>query len=166
MVTVWGAAGGYGSGLAAGFIETGRIDQAHRAGLEGAKSGLRTGAIAGGTMAVVEAKKGGYNLWSGKENLNRRRVTLGYYEDYLLQAEKNNTDKFHLDLEKTPMTDKQLWRANKRFLRYHIWKGSIFELSSKPNPLTPFRGFNKEINFMSKQGYRITSDGKQLMYGN
>ena len=63
---VGGAAGGYGGGLAAGLIETGSLSQAHEYGKQGAVQGLKSGAIAGGTQAVVDARKGGYNFWSGK----------------------------------------------------------------------------------------------------
>ena len=87
---VGGAAGGYGGGITAGLIETGNLEKAHEYGKQGALSGLKTGAITGGTMAVVEARKGGYDFWSGKHT--ERSVTNfvkrnGYLPDnYITKA--------------------------------------------------------------------------------
>ena len=86
--------------------------------------------------------------------------------EFICQANKNKTDKFYVDLENNPMSEKQLWRSNKQFLRKHMWKGSVFELSSKVNPEWGHRGFNKEIKFMNRNGYKVSSDGKKLLYGN
>ena len=161
---VGGLAGGYGGGLTAGLIETGNLEQAHEYGKQGAVQGLKTGAIAGGTMAVVEARKGGYNLWSGKEKLKRQTTVIGKVGTYEKFADDIGANKFQVTDEKwNSMTSKQRWRMNKNFLRDAMWRGDKFLLSNPVNSSTYNGYFRKEIDFLSSHGFSLK--GNSLIYG-
>ena len=161
---IGGAAGGYGGGLTVGLIETGSFKKAHEYGLQGGKQGLKTGTITAGSMAVLEAQKGGYNLWSGKEKSNRQTTVLGKSGTYEKFADEIDANKFEVPEEEwNAMTNKQRWRKNKRFLRNAMWRGDKFLLSNPVNNSTYNGYFRKEIDFLTRNGFSLKSN--KMIYG-
>ncbi|MBZ0241585.1 MAG: RHS domain-containing protein [Bacteroidales bacterium] len=61
-----GFAGGYAGGFAAGYLYTGDLGQAGKIGLQGAYLGGGLGFGLGAGTAAYNAKRGGYNPWTGK----------------------------------------------------------------------------------------------------
>ena len=66
--TISGTAAGYGSGLVTGAVLTGNLREAHKYGLKGAGEGAKYGSISAGAGAIMDARKGGYNWWSGQDS--------------------------------------------------------------------------------------------------
>lgn len=74
---IGGTAGGYASGFVTGAALTGNLREAHKYGVKGAGEGAKYGSISAGAGAIMDARKGDYNWWSGEPNKGSRAFFSG-----------------------------------------------------------------------------------------
>lgn len=61
------------------------------------------------------------------------------------------------------MTEKQIWSANKTFLDEGIAEKAKFLLSTSIDELRAGTYLEKEINYILKNGYRLSDDATMLI---
>lgn len=61
------------------------------------------------------------------------------------------------------MTKEEQWIANQKFLDRAIAKGSEFNLATPIDKVRPGSYLQKEIEYLTSQGYKLSSDGTKLI---
>ena len=61
------------------------------------------------------------------------------------------------------MTPAEQWARNQQFLDQAIARGSGIRLTSPPTPGNLTGWYAKELDYLSKQGYTISSDGTHMI---
>jgi hypothetical protein len=61
------------------------------------------------------------------------------------------------------MSDAERWAANQRFLDRAIARGSEIRLASPVTPSNLTGYYAREIEYLVKQGYRISGDGLRML---
>jgi RHS repeat-associated protein len=126
-------------------------------GLFVATDGAGAGLLAGGEclvarIAAAEARNG--------------TTVLGHFPEYLKKATELGARRFSVP-EKiwNEMSDVERWTANTKFLERTINRGDDILLATPLNKVTPGSYFERELEYLSKSGYRLSTDGTRLVPG-
>jgi hypothetical protein len=61
------------------------------------------------------------------------------------------------------MSDEQRWEANRKFLDAAIARGDEFRLSTTADKARADSYYARELDYLKRRGYTITSDGKRMI---
>ena len=92
-------------------------------------------------------------------------TVLGKYPDYVNLASKLGAKRFNIPMEIwNKMTAAEQWAANVKFLERAISRGDKIVLSNAVKDINQVTGaFKKELEYLIKRGYRLSSDGSQML---
>jgi len=103
----------------------------------------------------------------GKEGLGKVQApqkVIGHYPEYVEMSNKLGTKPFSVpDNVWSKMTPAEQWTANQKFLDRAITKGSEFNLATPIDKVRPGSFLQKEIEYLTSQGYKLSSDGTKLV---
>ena len=91
---IGGAVGGYAGGFTGGLLQTGNLNGAHQAGLQGLRMGAGIGAVQGFATSYAAARSQGLNPWTGKP---KNAIMIG--------GNQNRVDKFGKDFGAETISD-------------------------------------------------------------
>jgi RHS repeat-associated protein len=97
--------------------------------------------------------------------LAERGVTvLGHWPDYLKHAEELGARVFDIPTKIAErMSPTELWAANEKFLDRLVRRGDVVELSTPLNKVRPGTTLEREIDYLTRQGYRPGPGGTSLL---
>lgn len=91
-------------------------------------------------------------------------VVLGKYPAYVNQAGATGSRAFSMSDEAwNAMTPAEQWIRNQQFLDQAITRGSAIQLATAPTAKNLTGFYAKEIDYLVKQGYTISSDGTRMI---
>lgn len=91
-------------------------------------------------------------------------VVLGKYPDYVNLADDLGARRFNVpDSVWKGMSNAERWAANQRFLDRAIARGSEIRLASAVTPSNLTGYYAREIEYLVKQGYRISGDDLRML---
>jgi hypothetical protein len=91
-------------------------------------------------------------------------VVLGKYPAYVNQAAATGSRAFSISDEAwNAMTEAEQWVRNQQFLDQAITRGSDIQLATAPTAKNLTGFYAKEINYLTKQGYTMSSDGTRMI---
>ncbi|MCL5039044.1 MAG: hypothetical protein M1299_04340 [Firmicutes bacterium] len=123
-------------------------------------------ALGGGIGAGVgRALAGlGEDIVKGAGKVQAPQKVIGHYPEYVEMSGKLGTKPFSIpDNIWSKMTPSEQWAANQKFLDRTIAKGSEFNLATPIDKVRPGSFLQKEIEYLTSQGYKLSSDGTKLV---
>ena len=103
-----------------------------------------------------------YNSKAGN-GLNQQTTVIGHNPDYVDLAKIINGNVFNIPSGIwNQMTAAEQWEANQRFLDQAIARGDIIILATPVNQARPDSTYAKELQYLMKKGYTVSSDGNRF----
>lgn len=100
----------------------------------------------------------------GAGKVQAPQKVIGHYPEYVEMSSKLGTKPFSIpDNIWSKMTPSEQWAANQKFLDRAIAKGSEFNLATPIDKVRPGSFLQKEIEYLTSQGYKLSSDGTKLL---
>jgi RHS repeat-associated protein len=92
-------------------------------------------------------------------------TVLGKYPDYINLAGELGAKRFNIPANIwNKMTPAEQWAANVKFLDRMIARGDKIVLSNRVTDINKVSGaFRKELDYLTGKGYRLSSDGMQMI---
>ena len=126
-------------------------------------------AIASGSCVATEA--GGARFVAASDGAvtdlvgaNPNAVVLGKYPAYVNEGAATGARTFSMsDVAWNAMTPAQQWTRNQQFLDQAITRGSDIRLATPPTASNLTGWYAREIGYLTKQGYTISSDGARMI---
>jgi len=135
------------------FVWVGGKAYAINAGTAGAGTAVVAGE--GATAKIAEEVEGASSA---------PQKVIGNYPEYVKMSNKLGTKPFSVpDNIWNKMTTTEQWTANKKFLDRAIAKGSEFNLATPIDKVRPGSYLQKEIEYLTSQGYKLDSTGTKLV---
>ena len=121
------------------------------------------GNVAGAGKLANRLNKVTKSLAPAKRASNK--TVLGSYPDYIKLSDELGARRFDVPPEiwKNKMTPTQRWDANRKFLDRMISKGDKVILSNPAGSAKRGTTFLREIEYLKKQGYRVSDDGLRML---
>jgi hypothetical protein len=118
------------------------------------------GKVLGGAAKVSKVAKP-----VAKVAAKRGATVLGKYPDYINLAGKLGAKRFNIPTNIwNKMTTAEQWAANQKFLDRMILRGDKIVLSNRVTDINRVSGaFRKELDYLISKGYRLSSDGLQMI---
>lgn len=89
---------------------------------------------------------------------------MGHWPDYLKHAEELGARVFDIPAKIAErMSPTELWAANQKFLDRLVRRGDVVELSTPLNRVRPGTTLEREIDYLTRQGYRPGPGGTSLL---
>jgi|GEM_PF-1410764 len=106
----------------------------------------------------------GEKLKEGAAKAEVPQKVIGHYPEYVDMSNKLGTKPFSIpDNIWNRMTPAEQWTANQKFLDRAIAKSSEFNLATPADKVRPGSYLQKEIEYLTSQGYKLSSDGTKLV---
>ena len=122
---------------------------------------LRSVATEAGGARFVAASDGAVTDLVGA---NPNAVVLGKYPAYVNEGAATGARTFSMsDVAWNAMTPAQQWTRNQQFLDQAITRGSDIRLATPPTASNLTGWYAREIGYLTKQGYTISSDGARMI---
>lgn len=91
-------------------------------------------------------------------------MVLGKYPAYVNEGAATGARTFSMSDEAwNAMTPGQQWTRNQQFLDQAISRGSEIRLATPPTASNLTGWYAREIEYLTKQGYTISSDGARMI---
>ena len=91
-------------------------------------------------------------------------MVLGKYPAYVNEGAATGARTFSMSDEAwNAMTPAQQWTRNQQFLDQAISRGSEIRLGTPPTASNLTGWYAREIEYLAKQGYTISSDGARMI---
>ena len=128
-----------------------------------------TGQVMSGSCVATEA--GGARFVAASDGAvtdlvgaNPNAVVLGKYPAYVNESAATGARTFSMSDEAwNAMTPAQQWTRNQQFLDQAITRGSDIRLATPPTASNLTGWYAREIGYLTKQGYTISSDGARMI---
>lgn len=106
-----------------------------------------------------------YDVIPSKSPAKRKGPTvIGQYPAYTLFAEAMKHRQFYIPQKIWErMSEKDLWKANERFLERTVRRQSVVILAKPFHQINPESYLAREVNYLLGKGYRFSSDGTKLL---
>jgi hypothetical protein len=152
-------------GVFGGFSALANGDNFFEGVENGAKMGIVTGAISGIGGATQYSIENKVSILTGKAVTPANQTTvLGHYPEYTNLADELNANRFSIPSEQwNAMSVEERWSINRQFLDEAISHSDQFRLATPINQVRPGSYYQKELNYMYKQGYKISPNGLWLI---
>lgn len=100
----------------------------------------------------------------GAGKVQAPQKVIGHYPEYVKMSSKLGTKPFSIpDNIWSKMTPSEQWAANQKFLDRAIAKGSEFNLATPIDKVRPGSFLQREIEYLTSQGYKLSNDGTKLV---
>ena len=165
-VDSWTYRTGTATGFVVGTIATGGTSAAVR----GSAEVIEAGAVV--KSASVAAESGGARFVAGAEGVtdtlggSPNAISLGHFPDYVSLGSRTGAKTFSISDEVwSSMSTREQWVRNQSFLDRGIANGSEFRLATPVEAARPGSFYERELQYMFKQGYSPNADGTMLVRG-
>lgn len=123
------------------------------------------------SRSVVATEAGGARFVAGSDGVvtdlvggSPNAVVLGKYPAYVNEGAATGARTFSMSDEAwNVMTPAQQWTRNQQFLDQAISRGSEIRLATPPTASNMTGWYAREIEYLTKQGYTISSDGARMI---
>jgi RHS repeat-associated protein len=100
----------------------------------------------------------------GTSKTNIPQKVIGHYPEYVDLSKRFGTKSFSIpDNIWSKMSEAEQWAANQKFLDRAIAKGTEFNLATPLDKVRPGSYLEKEIKYLTSQGYKLSNNGTKLV---
>jgi hypothetical protein len=94
----------------------------------------------------------------------KQKTVLGHYPKYITLSNKVGARRFEIPGKIwNKMKPAEQWAANKKFLDRLVQRGDKVMLATPAGKAKPGSFYAKELKYLSSKGYRISSNGKEML---